>query len=180
LKPLSAGERLYCAALSLLPTRFRAEASPEMLVVFRDWRSAAGNRPFGGVQVWWLALRDLASCIRAERLRSSFAPPQLQDRAPMIEILLKDFRYAVRGLRRAPGFTAIVVLTLALGIGANTAIFSVVDGILLCALPFEDPDELVAVWADYTRRDGPAREWLAYPNFHDIRRLDEVFAEVGT
>ena len=151
-----------------------------MLVVFRDWRTAAGNRPFGGVQVWWLALRDLASCIRAERLRSSFAPPQLQDRAPMIEILLKDFRYAVRGLLRAPGFTAIVVLTLALGIGANTAIFSVVDGILLRALPFEDPDELVAVWADYTRRDGPAREWLAYPNFHDIRRLDEVFAEVGT
>jgi len=98
----------------------------------------------------------------------------------MIEILLKDFRYALRGLRRAPGFTAVVVLTLALGIGANTAIFSVVDGILLRALPFEDPDELVAVWADYTRRDGPEREWLAYPNFHDLRQLDDVFAEVGT
>ncbi len=98
----------------------------------------------------------------------------------MIEILFKDFRYALRGLRRAPGFAAIVVLTLALGIGANTAIFSVVDGILLRALPFDDPEELVAVWADYTRRDGPVREWLSYPNFHDVRQLDEVFVEVGT
>ena len=97
----------------------------------------------------------------------------------MTENLLKDLRYALRGLRRSPGFTAIVVLTLALGIGANTAIFSVVDGILLRALPFQDPDELVAVWADTTRRGGPAREWLSYPNFHDVRQLDDVFAEVG-
>jgi putative ABC transport system permease protein len=178
--PQSLAERVYWVMLRVLPARFRAGAAPEMLVVFRDWRAAARSQPFGRVRVWWLASVDLFACLRAEISRPGLPIPHLQDRASMFETLLKDFRYALRGLRRAPAFTLIVVLTLALGIGANTAIFSVVDGIMLRSLPFEEPDDLVAVWADYTRRDGPAREWLAYPNFHDLRQLDDVFEEVGT
>ena len=87
----------------------------------------------------------------------------------MWEELRQDARYAVRQVAANPVFTAVTVLTLALGIGATTSIFSVVDGILFRPLPFPEPDELVAVWADWTRRGGPVDEWTNFDNYYALK-----------
>src|SRR5215212_6733863 len=76
-------------------------------------------------------------------------------RVNYIEHLFQDLRYAARIIGRSPAFALIAVITLALGIGANTAIFSTVDSVLVRALPFADPNRLVMVWEDAWRSDAP-------------------------
>jgi len=83
-----------------------------------------------------------------------------------LEDLRQDVRYALRGLGRSPGFTTVVVLTLALGIGANTAIFSAIDALLLRSAPIRDPDRVVSVYLGTAER---AFGTVSYPNFVDLR-----------
>ena len=88
--------------------------------------------------------------------------------------LLQHLRYGLRMLARNPGFTAVAVLTLALGIGANTVIFSLVDGFFLRSLPVEDPDQLV--WM-YTMRQGHYMV-VSYPDYQDVCRQDTSFSGI--
>jgi putative ABC transport system permease protein len=89
--------------------------------------------------------------------------------------LLKDVRYGVRTLLKRPGFTVVAVVTLALGIGANTAIFTVIDAALLRSLPYRDPAGLVHLWETKRSRDFEQRE-ASYPDFLDWRaQTPEVF-----
>jgi predicted permease len=97
-------------------------------------------------------------------------------RWPRLEDFLLDLRYALRLLRKSPGFTSVAVLTLALGIGANTAIFSIVHGILLSPLPYRDPDGLMTVWENNPRSP---RTWVSYPNFQDWQRLARSFHQMA-
>src|SRR6267143_886605 len=96
----------------------------------------------------------------------------------MMETLLKGIRYGVRNLLKHPGFTAIAVITLALGIGANTAIFSVVNAVLLRALPFPNADRLVMVWEDASYAGFP-RNTPAPANFADWKAQNQVFEETA-
>ena len=92
--------------------------------------------------------------------------------------LIQDLRYAVRGLIKRPGFTFIAVMTLALGIGANSAIFSVVDGVLLRSLPLPDSKSLYAIHrgaAIFNRYDAP----LSYPQFQDVVQQTRSFQSIG-
>jgi putative ABC transport system permease protein len=89
----------------------------------------------------------------------------------------QDVRYAVRLLVRAPGFALVSILTLALGVGANTAIFSVVRSVLLGPLPFTDPDRLVVVWHAYPPM--LPRAAVSVPGYDDLRAATDLFAELA-
>src|SRR3984893_1168350 len=93
-------------------------------------------------------------------------------------IFFDDFRFATRSLLKNPGFALSAILALALGIGANSAIFSAVDGILLRPLPFDQPDRLVNVWETNTKRSIP--KMIAAPgNYQDWRKQNHVFSAIG-
>ena len=96
----------------------------------------------------------------------------------VIETLLQDVRYALRVLRNSPGFAAVAILTLALGIGANTAIFSVIDSVLLRPLPYTDPAGLVMVWENNSQHPNP-HNTVSPPDFLDWQSRNSVFAEMA-
>lgn len=91
-----------------------------------------------------------------------------------MEKILQDVRFAFRMYRRRPGFTAVVVLTLALGIGANTAIFSVFNAVLLRSLPYPRPSRLVTLWETNAEK-GREQDFVSPPTFMDWRRLNRSF-----
>ena len=93
-----------------------------------------------------------------------------------LEPLRDDVRYAMRMMRKAPLFTTILVLTLALGIGANTAVFSVVHGVLLSPLPYREPDRLVSLWETLPNVDRIA---ISYPDFLDWKVRNHVFEDIA-
>jgi predicted permease len=95
-----------------------------------------------------------------------------------METLIKDIRYGIRGLWKRPGFTVVAVLTLALGIGANTAIFSVVNAVLLKPLQFHDPERLVIVWEDATFAGFP-RNTPAPANYVDWKTQTQSFVDMA-
>src|SRR5574340_182640 len=93
---------------------------------------------------------------------------------PGIGVILQDVRHAFRQFAKAKGFTASAALTLALGIGATTAVFAVFDAVVLRPLPFPEPDQLMAV-RSMDRRGAPRPTQLSYPDFFDYRSQNRVF-----
>ena len=128
-----------------------------------DDARAEAMRRFGNVA----AVRQ--SCQEIDQLTD-----QERRRADMWDALRQDVRYAARALRRSPGFTLVALLTLALGIGANTAIMSVVNGVLLQPLPYPSPDRMVRVYTAF-RGSGTLRYSMSEPEFMDYKSLTHVF-----
>ena len=93
-----------------------------------------------------------------------------------MEDLFKDVRYAVRGLRRSPGFAAVAILSLGLGVGVNTAMFSLVDGLLFRPLPVESPSTLVDIFT--SGGDGDEYATSSYPDYLDIKAQNTVFSDL--
>ena len=95
-----------------------------------------------------------------------------------MDVILQDLRYGIRKLAKNPGFTAVVVLALALGIGANTAIFSVVNATLLHPLAFKDPGRIAMVWMD-NRKLGVDQDWHSYLNFLEYKNGSQTFEDIA-
>ena len=130
----------------------------------RDEARAEVLRHFGHLD------RVTAECRRISKDRIT-----RERRVERMGVIVQDVRYALRTLRRYPGFALVAVLTLALGIGATTAIFSLVDGVVLRPLPFDEPDELVMIWEQQLSQDILADN-PSPPNFWDWTRENRSFA----
>ena len=154
LPPLNDGERLYRALLHLYPARFRRAFGQELVEAFRDQRRDARGRDQRASAFWAGVLRDLVTQAAAERCaslwRAAHSIRGINDEDSIMTALPQalrplELRLAVRRLARAPSFTVTTIVVLALGIGATTAVFSVVNGVLLRPLPYASPDRLVAL-----------------------------------
>src|SRR5215469_8315651 len=93
-----------------------------------------------------------------------------------METLIQDLRYGLRMALKSPGFTAVAVITLALGIGANTAVFSIVNGVLLNPLPFPQADQLVALGENKANFENGS---ISYPNFRDWQKDNRSFSSMA-
>ncbi len=151
--------RLYRMLLHLYPSSFRAAYGDEMLDLF----AARRRRTEGMAPVTKLWLETFFE-ILANAAEAHW------------EILKQDFRYAGRALRRTPGFALAAVLVVALGVGANTAVFSLADFVLLRPLPYAHPDRLVKIWE---RVPGYNRMELSPANYRDWKRMSSSFDAMG-
>ncbi|PYU71902.1 MAG: hypothetical protein DMG52_20815 [Acidobacteria bacterium] len=123
-----------------------------------------------------MSRKDALRAVRLERgnLETSKEVVRSAGWESFAEICWQDLRFAARMLRKNPSFTVVAVLTLALGIGANTAIFSVVNAVLLRPLPYKDSDQLVQL-IEHDQKRGVDFDWVSFPNFHDWAEQGKAF-----
>ncbi|CAN5872527.1 ABC transporter permease [soil metagenome] len=140
---------LFRALVRLYPEPFRNAYAADMEVLFEQ--RLHGSRGGARIELWLRTILNLIATAAAERWATRMP---IKQREKLMTGLVHDARYAVRLLRRQPAFTLFVVLTLAVGIGANAAVFSVVNGVLLKPLPLTDSDRLVAVWGRFDPESG--------------------------
>jgi predicted permease len=175
-------------ALRLYPERFRSLYAADMEASFLDrWRDAHTLR--ARVALLLRTLTNLLIAAAAERRHSSFdhSTRDVQGarisakRGGSVSFFIQDARYAFRGLRRQPAFSLFLIATLAVGIGAVAAVFSVVNGVLLKPLPFADSERLVAVWGRFDPESGfnfPQFP-LSNPEFIDYKQESRTFEDVA-
>jgi hypothetical protein len=153
--------RFYRLLLRLYPSSFRAEYAGEMEADFRIRRE-----------------RDPGLAARAGLAAGAVFDVLPNAARAHLDILRQDLRHTARSLSRAPGFAATAIVVAALGVGATTATFSILDHALLRPLPFPEPDRLVRLWQDQSFR-GYTQMEVSPPNFRDWQRMSKSFESMG-
>jgi hypothetical protein len=170
------GRALFQLALFAYPKDVRREMGASMLRTFEDRMRREGSPALLAKEVFDAVATGLRE--RQARLRrAGRSRGEARSTGGTVELFLKDVRHAARSLAWTPGFTVVAALSLALGIGAAAAIFSLVNALLLKKLPVPNPNELVAIYA--TRSNDPFPRQLSYPNFRDLWKCDRFQSEVG-
>jgi len=172
--------------MRLYPASFRARFEDEMLAFANARRTSAARRGQSAVARESLSLLvDLVRSApgqwthtavrRGDDEQTVIPPGELLPRDNM-DILLQDLRFGVRGLLRRKAFTIVAALTLALGIGANTAIFSVVNALLIRPLPYPNADRMVMIWGS---QGAQGQQGIVYADYHDWRAQNRTFDDMG-
>ncbi len=173
-------EKVYRFLLRLFPAGFREEYGEDLVQLLRDRRAelALGSRRIRAA-FWMRSFADLIREASAERAQSMVLGRMKTRKrgSGMIDALRQDVVYALRTLSRTPGFTALTIVTFALAIGANTAIFSVLNDVLLEPLPFGHPEELVAVW-ETSPREGIEKSDTSAGLFLDWRERNQSLKDL--
>lgn len=189
-RPLA--ERLYGWLLRAYPARFRRRYGAEMIEMFRDARREAPRDIWSRCRQWAKSSRDLlanALAMRLAALSRRLAPAgqaalggrphsRSSKRRVAMASVLQDVRFALRTLRKSKGYAAVAVITIALGIGANSAIFSVVNAVLLRPLPYPAPDRLVMLWTQFPAGGDPVFA-VSPAEYLDYRDQSREFQEMG-
>ena len=173
----------FRASLRVLPSWFRERAGGEMQAAF-DERLHESTTAWSALRA---TLREVGAVIvvAVRLLLSDRRPAPARRRLPMLDLLRQDLAYGARALLRRPGTTALVVLTFGLGIAATTAMFSVVDAVLLRPLPYPDADRIVRIhptlpeWRNTTLHHMWDRASFSHPEFVEFERAQQSYEIVG-
>ena len=170
-------ERAYAAALRLLPEAFRERFADEMLdFAARRLHDARRRGSLAALAERVRLAGDLALTICRERAAEWKQPHADLPPRDNMDIFLQDLRFGIRGLLRRPAFSIVAAVTIALGIGANTAIFSVVNAVLIRPLPYREPDRLALIWGTQGQTH---QQGVVYADYVDWRTRTHSFSELG-
>ena len=181
------GDRAFRALMHLYPRRFRDRFLEEMVEFYHARRLEQRHRYGwrGSVRLWLHLVADVLMTAPIEHVRAvtassardlPWASPEYPQETHPMDALRQDIRFAFRTLARNPAFAVVAALTLALGIGANTAIFSVVHAVLIRPLPWADSDRLVLI---HGTREDAQRGGVVYLDYRDWRAQSSAFEEMG-